>query len=1623
MDPRPRRNSASYPRAPPQNSQLPPPNYNPQQSSSYRRHPKQLQPGFAPQKDPAAQYPEELGYARDYPPQPQNGSFGSNSHRRRSSQSNPHVGNGQPVTAPDAPRGPPVSYKQPYMGSFAAPARSRSHKRYEPKPAAVPRNYQPPRQLQPPPFSQPPSSRDYEQSPVAAATTPITPNTEYSERRRSSSGIAGVQRSRTGSVSHRSPLQKLEGALDDISKEERRARIQEAEAAAQERATSRRGSEQTAQPRHVSGPAQPGPGPQRSASGRRNFSLPTGGQVDSRFPGKDSVDFGQPWQPEQQHEHGSQRKARIPQYDGQIEPQARRNSQVDPDGGRSISYRDRTARAEGSHSRQNSMGDRAAIAAGAAAGAGLGLAASGDRGYHGQEQTTIGRSNSRRLQKRTRPEVYQQTGNRDQAAIPDAHRQLQSDRAGNVQGPRGAARHQPPDPFPAEAVRNNGPGPKYEVPPQTTNAQRAHDQIAFNREDAHEATGPQEHRSHRLPDLFHRHHHEDRRFVSAKPLDEWKSAEAASLTTDDLNIEAVETDTETKLPWWEKRNSQHRRGSGSGAAQFDGAYEEPAGQTHFTPPLYIKCGPLLRYTGMKRESRMGRADKWIWRGSVMIVTIDQHSSYEKTPTLRLFLQPKDLLPPPPAQLDESTGQKLASEYVDPLAGEIKMSRTGKTLYVRPVEDLEEEADLSRREDDTGLYEESKTASSHRSRIRKKDGEKCGKYREVKGVRLYADRGVTFWRFNLEVELGKEQARVAYRINRGPAIGFWVPARGETMNIMFHSCNGFSLSVNPHEFCGPDPLWRDVLNNHQTRPFHVMIGGGDQIYNDAATRQTNYFRDWLSTKNAVHKHSAEFTDEMQNELEEFYLNRYAMWFSQGFFAMANSQIPMVNMWDDHDIIDGYGSYPHHFMKNAVFCGLGAVAFKYYMLFQHQSIPDETEVDEPSWLLGASPGPYIDQLSRNVFMSLGKNVAFVGLDCRTERMRDEILSAETYYRIFDRCRKEIVEGETKHLIVLLGVPIAYPRLNFLENVLTSRVMDPIKAIGRTGMLGGFVNKFDGGVEILDDLDDHWTAKHHKAERNWFIQELQELAADKSVRITILGGDVHLAAVGQFYSNKKLGIPKDRDHRYMPNIISSAIVNTPPPELMADVLNKRNKVHHLDEETDEDMIPMFTHDVDGKPRNNHHLLPRRNWCSIREYNPGTTPPPTPPTRSPSPGMQPPKLTRTLSLTRSDFKPGNLMRRFSKREKGPPVSFYNRDSPHGGHHASSADEFGQRRGSTDSQRPSGYHTPQRAATQPMAPVNRSTESYSQRNAPIADPPRPNPFHRRPTGLSIKAARKGGAFDEDDPENPDAGSINLEHGLDVVLNLEVSQKDPAGITTPYRLLVPALWYDGPPDENVAVRQPRGGGGLKNFFSIRRKKKQDFEDEDYDSRSPSPTASERNAIERLSQVGDPRGSADRVGNNGYGGDGPGSVQPQRQLPNPPVRHQQQTYAEQQRGGPPPPAVYDSPPRGSLQKQRRPDPPVQYGSDPVQSNRRPPAAPAAVVAATGERRYAHPDGPNAPPVRPEHMASGANGGYGGSSRWDSRYDDRYYDDEDDLSEDSLGSFRSHGDKQAPPATKKRWMIWK
>jgi len=54
---------------------------------------------------------------------------------------------------------------------------------------------------------------------------------------------------------------------------------------------------------------------------------------------------------------------------------------------------------------------------------------------------------------------------------------------------------------------------------------------------------------------------------------------------------------------------------------------------------------------------------------------------------------------------------------------------------------------------------------------------------------------------------------------------------------------------------------------------------------------------------------------------------------------------------------------------------------------------------------------------------------------------------------------------------GVPIAYPRMVFLESALDSK-FNPLVHLGRKGSFGlaGFVNKFNAEAELLDDLVSH-------------------------------------------------------------------------------------------------------------------------------------------------------------------------------------------------------------------------------------------------------------------------------------------------------------------------------------------------------------------------------------------------------------------------------------------------------------------------------------------------------------------------------------------------------------------------
>ncbi|KAG8733397.1 hypothetical protein FRC11_006588 [Ceratobasidium sp. 423] len=512
------------------------------------------------------------------------------------------------------------------------------------------------------------------------------------------------------------------------------------------------------------------------------------------------------------------------------------------------------------------------------------------------------------------------------------------------------------------------------------------------------------------------------------------------------------------------------------------------GPPRMDPHLQMMCGPLLRYDTVD--------DHGIWHGAAMVVTADAGSQYDPHPMLHLEWDP---LRPVHINVNGHQRGRSLSTIPSPISA-VSSSASG---LPPPMPYPSEPAITSQKYPPSHAYQQT----------------------DIPGHEIWVYRGstgsFTFWRFLIQIPLGPNEMGVRYRVNMGQELEFFVPGLNQNMRWAAYSCNGFSAGVNQDDFRGSghatgyDPLWKDLLDKHAQRPFHALVGGGDQLYCDAS-------------------------------------------------------IPMVNMLDDHDLIDGFGSYPDNLQLSPIFRAIGSRGYFFFLLFQ--------------------------------CFTVGPQTRLLLLDCRAERKKDLVCSQTTYDRMFRHLHQ--LPQQVEHVVVQLGIPIAYPRMNFLETALESK-LNPFTVLAQKGTLGlsGFVNKFNKDPELLDDLNDHWTAKSHKRERNWFIEQVQAFAKARRIRVTFLSGDVHCAAVGYFKTlarggGKAPAIDPLADHRYMLNVVSSAIVNTPPPVgvltmvgMLADRPHKT--MHYCD--TDESMIPLFRMDTDGTPLKQPYIMGRRNYASV--------------------------------------------------------------------------------------------------------------------------------------------------------------------------------------------------------------------------------------------------------------------------------------------------------------------------------------------------------------------------------------------------------------------------------------------
>lgn len=111
--------------------------------------------------------------------------------------------------------------------------------------------------------------------------------------------------------------------------------------------------------------------------------------------------------------------------------------------------------------------------------------------------------------------------------------------------------------------------------------------------------------------------------------------------------------------------------------------------------------------------------------------------------------------------------------------------------------------------------------------------------------------------------------------------------------------------------------------------------------------------------------------------------------------------------------------------------------------------------------------------HIITTLGPDIGMVALDCRGERTKYDVCRPQSYKIVFDELYR-VMPPTIKHLLIMTGVPLIYPRLTLFENAMEgASTFNLATLVGKTGAIGtmvsGQLNKWNGDPELLDDMND--------------------------------------------------------------------------------------------------------------------------------------------------------------------------------------------------------------------------------------------------------------------------------------------------------------------------------------------------------------------------------------------------------------------------------------------------------------------------------------------------------------------------------------------------------------------------
>lgn len=415
----------------------------------------------------------------------------------------------------------------------------------------------------------------------------------------------------------------------------------------------------------------------------------------------------------------------------------------------------------------------------------------------------------------------------------------------------------------------------------------------------------------------------------------------------------------------------------------------------------------------------------------------------------------------------------------------------------------------------------------------------------------------FWRSECQLKINTEQRLVDYSIkvddetandrNKRTSWQFYVPGSEEAPKFAYTSCNGFSDEGLKEKTSNPYRLWDKMVHQHTESPFSLLLMGGDQLYADIIWGQVKKLSEWsnLPQKQKIKRKASK---EMDQQIDSFYEQLYQSRWSNPNMSLMLASIPSVMMWDDHDIFDGWGSYPKAIQECDVYKCIFKNAKKYFELFQIRTNKNRS-------LINASSSHY-------AFTFSFRGYHILAIDNRSERTLHHVMSKTQWNDLNTTLNNIKSDGD---LFMLTAVPIVYRDFSFTEGVLDSTPWEE---------------------ELTDDLKDHWRAKEHQGERARLIMRLLDNAKQRKGRTVMLSGDIHIGCLGVI--NDRSTDKPVKIHQ----IVSSGIVHPSPSMIewygIMAVTNDRDEYLNENNTIKVSMI---------KPHGSNKYIRSRNYVTLEE------------------------------------------------------------------------------------------------------------------------------------------------------------------------------------------------------------------------------------------------------------------------------------------------------------------------------------------------------------------------------------------------------------------------------------------